>query len=82
MIDMEGEDAPFEVGEGEKISINFYLNQSLFIPVDLSVARIIMKNDLRMVGGEFLDKDTNSYRGVFALLQMIDQIGDSAEITS
>jgi hypothetical protein len=87
-LDLEGELAQdFAVKNGESLDIHFYLNQSLYLPLTIRVARIEDRNatdaqsdaKVRRIGAEFDLKD-KGHHAFLSFLQMLDAIVDVAQI--
>jgi hypothetical protein len=82
-FDMEGEatdDTPLK--PGETIDLQLYLNQSLFIPLKLKVARVDTQGMVRRVGAELMEKDNPAQRAFTAFIDMLDQVVEVAQISS
>lgn len=72
---VEGEDPDtFSVKEGEKISVELYLNQSLYISVQTEIARIIRKGSTLLIGAEIKSK-SQSYSDLLALVHSLEKEG-------
>lgn len=86
-LDMEGEDIQsFALKLGEPLEVYFYLNQSLYLPLEVKVARIEERNGespgqgkVRRIGAEF-DSKAPVHAGFSAFLKMLDAIADVAKI--
>ncbi len=78
-VDLEGDEAPISLKGGEALEVHFYLNQSLYLPLSVKVARIEDGGGIRRVGAEFNQKDAG-YHAFAAFLKMLDAIGDVAKI--
>jgi len=80
-LDLEGEEASgFRLQMGEPLDLRFYLNQSLFIPLSIQVARVDEKGTVRRVGAEFEEKNSQAYQAFAAFLQMLDKIADIVQV--
>lgn len=82
-IDVDGEDVnarPHNVGD--LLDIRIYLNQSLYFPTQVKVARAEKKGSVRRIGAEFTDTKSKSYRGIKSFIEMIDRIADIAQYDS
>lgn len=76
-LDTEGESvADFPLKTGDLIEVRFYLNQSLYLPLALEVARVDERAGVRKVGAAFKDPKDPSYQGYLAFLKMLDGIVD------
>jgi len=81
--DMEGEEPDeFPLEKGEILEVQFYLNQSLFIPLQVKVVRILKEGNVRRVGAEIQDRDKKTSKALEALTDVIDQIADIAQIAT
>jgi hypothetical protein len=75
--DVGGENfTSFPVDKNETLDVNFYLNQTLYIPLKIKVMRIEDVAGVRRVGGEFMGTGLAPHRGLLAVLEMVDRIGD------
>jgi hypothetical protein len=81
-FDIEGE-SPTDVliKKGDHLEIQFYLNQSLYIPLSLQVMRISPDNPNRRIGAEFQNKASPQYKALLALLKLLDDIADVIQTT-
>lgn len=72
-FDIEGESyADFPLHPEEKLELQFYLNQSLYLPLSIKVARVETRGLIRRVGAEFIEKDSKSFKAFLAFIQMLD----------
>ncbi|MGK5081977.1 PilZ domain-containing protein [Bdellovibrionota bacterium FG-1] len=79
-LDTEGEDAAnFPLKESENLEIQFYLNQSLFLPLSVRIVRAETTGPVRRVGVEIVRQDKAS-EGFKAFIQMLDQVADVGQI--
>jgi hypothetical protein len=82
-LDAEGEeDQTFSLKSGEALDVHLYINQSLYLPLSVKVARIEERNvggRVRRIGAEFSVKD-KGYEAFGAFLAMLDSIVDVAQI--
>ncbi len=79
-FDTEGEESALSpVSRGETVELHFYLNQSLYLPLVLKVARI-EGGSVRRVGAEFKDQQTAGYRAFLAFFQMLEAISEVAQV--
>jgi hypothetical protein len=82
-LDTEGEEpGDFPLRQGEQLSIHFYLNQSLYLPLDVRVARLEDGQGIRRIGAEVLTQTKNDPNAAAyqAFLQLLDRIVDVAQI--
>lgn len=90
-LDLEVEEAAgFALKSGEHLEVHFYLNQSLYLPLSVKVARIEDRNandepssvsqaKVRRIGAEFDQKD-KGHHAFLSFLAMLDAIVDVAQI--
>ena len=74
------EDFPVKVGE--EFELHLYVNQSLFLPMKVKVARLDEKSSIRRIGAQFTNIDSPEHRGLMAVLQMVDQLVESGRFQS
>lgn len=80
-FDIEGEpNSDFQPQKGQQMEIHLYLNQSLFIPLTVEVARVDTQGRLRRVGAEFAQTKERPYRAFTAFLTALDVLAEVAEI--
>lgn len=72
----------FPVKVGETFELQFYLNQTLFLPMNVKVARIDDSKVLRRVGAEFTATGTPEHQGLLAVLDMIDKVSEIVQFDS
>lgn len=75
-LDMEEDAEPFPISLGEVLEIQFYLNQSLFIPLQVKVLRIEEKGGVRRIGAEFEDRVSAGYNGLLSFLKLLDTLAE------
>ena len=74
-FDIDGEDLQAHpITIDDVFELHFYMNQSLFIPLQIRVARIEDKKSKRKIGAEFVDAKSDSCRAIQSFLKMIDEI--------
>lgn len=80
-IDVDQEDpAASPLEKGEVLSIRFYVNQSLFIPLSVTVARVDTSRGIRRIGAEFTDQQSPTYLAFAHFLMTLDRIADVVQI--
>jgi hypothetical protein len=80
-FDTEGEDpADFPIQKGDSVEVHFYLNQSLYLPLQTKVARVETKGTVRQLGVELQDRSAPGAEAFAAFLQLVDCVTDSAVI--
>ncbi len=72
----------FPVTSGETFELQFYLNQTLFFPMNVKVARIDDSKVLRRIGAEFTATGTPEHHGLLAVLDMIDKVAEIVQFDS
>lgn len=72
----------FPVSPGETFDLQFYLNQTLFIPLHVKVMRIDDSKVIRRVGAEFTSSGTPEHAGLAAILDMIDKVSEIVQFDS
>ena len=72
----------FPVRAGETFELQFYLNKTLYIPMNVKVARIDDSKVLRRVGAEFTATGTPEHLGLLAVLDMIDKVSEIVRFDS
>jgi hypothetical protein len=76
-LDTEGElPEEFPLAQGEKLEIHFYLNQSLYLPLEVDIVRLERAGGVRKVGASICDKSTRPYKAFLAFLAMLDALSD------
>ncbi len=82
-LDTEGESfADFPISSGEVIEVQFYMNQSLYIPLNVKVAQLKVEGPVRRVGVELTDRDSKTTKALQAFVNMLDQVVDAAKLVS
>lgn len=82
-LDIDGESpADFPVQSQEKLELQLYLNQSLSLSLEVEVKRIEDAGGVRRVGAEFIRINSPSYKAYASFLQMLDLLGEAAQIHS
>jgi|GEM_PF-722559 len=72
----------FPVASGEIFELQFYLNQTLFFPMNVKVARIDDSKVLRRIGAEFIATGTPEHQGLLAVMDMIDKVSEIVQFDS
>lgn len=77
-FDIEGESPEaFPVKSGEILDLNFYLNQSLYLPLAVKVIRVDDSRVIRRIGSEFRESQGHGYKALLSFLQMIDDVSEA-----
>lgn len=71
--DIEGESPSDEISDGEKLDFQLYINQSLYIPMVVTVVRTTTKGNVRSIGAEF---DLEASTGKKALKQFVGMLDE------
>ncbi len=66
----------FTLAKDEKLELHLYLNQSLFLPLKIQVARQEQKEETQHVGAAFLETESNQYKTLLSLVNFLDQLSD------
>ncbi len=72
----------FTLTKDEKVDLHFYLNQSLFLPLKIQVARQEEKKETQQVGAVFLDTQSNQYQTFLSLVKLLDQLSEFGQENS
>ena len=77
---VEGEpDGSFSVAPNEELDVHLYLNQFLFLPLRVRVARIDQSGPTRRIGAEIIAKGTKSYESYTAFVKMLETLPGAAQ---
>ena len=71
----------FPVKIGEEFDLQFYLNQSLYIPMKVKVMRVDDSKVIRRIGAEFINSGSPEHQGLISLITMIDQLSEVVQFT-
>lgn len=81
-LDTEGEDLQdFRVTTGETLDVQFYLNQSLFLPLSVKVIRVEDGPAVRKVGAELIPGG-KGHEAFLSFVAMLDAVGEFMEANS
>ncbi|MBC7386402.1 MAG: PilZ domain-containing protein [Cryobacterium sp.] len=72
----------FPVVVGETFDLQFYLNQTLFLPLHVKVMRVDDSKVIRRVGAEFTVTGTPEHEGLCAVLDMVDRLSEIVQFDS
>jgi hypothetical protein len=70
----------FKLTTGEVCELQFYLNQSLYLPLQIQVVRQIDRDSTQEVGATFSGQSSNAHATFTTLVKLVDQLGEFAEI--
>ena len=74
-LDMEGEElSQFPVSAGETLDLNFYLNQTLYIPLSVRIVRIHEIEGKRKIGSEMAETESKYYQAYCSFVELLDKI--------
>lgn len=82
-FDLDVEGAPsfaLPATPGQSMELRFHINQSLYIPLLISVRRIDDTTGVRRVGAEFARKNDPEFKAYLAFIHLLDRILDSLQI--
>ena len=69
----------FKLVTEEICELQFYLNQSLYLPLKIKVARHEHQDAFQQVGAIFLDTEKTPHKTLLTLVQFLDQLTESGE---
>jgi hypothetical protein len=82
-LDIDGEAVEdFPIKQKEKLEVHLYLNQSLYLALNVDVARIEEVRGIRRIGAEFSDLTSPGFKAFAAFLQMLDLVSEVGQIAS
>jgi len=82
-LDIEGENFDeFPIRPKEKLDVQLYLNQSLYLDLPVTVARIEDGGGVRRIGAEFSDRGSPGYQGLAAFVKMLDALTETGRISA
>jgi hypothetical protein len=70
----------FTLKKDESCSLHFYMNQSLYLPLEIQVMREQVTDQSQLVGAIFSDVTTAQYKTFLTLVNFLDQLSESGEI--
>jgi hypothetical protein len=80
-LDVEGEPSgSFALKKGDSLEMHFYLNQSLFVPLSVTIARLETKDGIRQIGAEIKDRKSPSYKAIHAFVELLDVVMEVGQI--
>ncbi|NDG83539.1 MAG: PilZ domain-containing protein [Proteobacteria bacterium] len=71
----------FKLQKGEVCELQFYLNQSLHLSLQIEVMRQIDHEATQEVGASFVDQKSNAHATFSTLVKLVDQLSEFAETT-
>lgn len=70
----------FKLARGESCELHFYLNQSLFLPLQIEVMRESEKDSVQTIGAAFVNREASAYATYQTLMKLVDQLSEFGEI--
>lgn len=72
--------AQYQIKQGDVLEVHFYLNQSLYIPLSATVARLDEHLHSQRVGVEFTDLSDPGFLAYECFVQMLDRLSGVGKI--
>ncbi len=69
-----------KLAKDDQCDLQFYLNQSLFLPLRIQVMRHDEQDGIQQVGAVFLDTGSSQYQTFLILVKLLDQLVEFGEI--
>jgi len=76
-VDTLGE---FRLQKDEKSKLQFYVNQSLYLELEIQVVRLQETDGTQNVGAVFLNTQSATYKTFLTLVSLIDQLAEHGEL--
>ena len=76
-IDTFGE---IQIHKDDQCDLQFYVNQSLFLPLKIQVMRHYEQDGIQKIGAVFLNTDSSEYKTYLTLVKLVDQLVEFGEI--
>ena len=77
---IEGEPSDsFSVSPNEELDVHLYLNQFLFLPLKVRVARVDQSGPTRRIGAEIVGKGTKTFESYTAFVKMLETLPGAAQ---
>ena len=70
----------FKLKKDETCELQFYLNQSLFLKLDIKVMRQIDSAATQEVGATFLNQESPQYQTLLTIVRLIDQLAEAGSL--
>jgi len=71
----------FKLKKGEVCELQFYLNQSLHLSLEIEVMRHVDHDSTQEVGATFANQKSNAHATFSTLVKLVDQLSEYAEVT-
>lgn len=82
-LDIDGESlTDFPLKAKENLDVQLYLNQSLYLDLQVQVIRVEDSGAIRRVGAEFNERSGASYKAYASFLQMLDLLSETAHVAT
>ena len=79
--DIEGEPhSLYPIRIGDTIQAELYLNQSLYVPLQIKVMRLTQENGIRKLGVEYLERSSPGVKAVQSFLKVLDQLTEVGKV--
>jgi hypothetical protein len=72
----------FTLQQNETCQLHFYLNQSLYLPLEIQVVRQREELQTQSVGAVITDTSSKEYLAFLTLVKLLDQLSESAELST
>ncbi len=74
LLDREGNTPEyFHLWKGESLHVRFYMSSGLFIRLKIQLARVELQEGVRVIGGFFLEKESQEYQAFLSFISLLDQ---------
>jgi len=70
----------FKLKKDEQCQLHLYMNQSLYLPLDIQVVRQQDQEQTQEIGAIFLDTTSDQYETFLTLVKFLDQLSESGQI--
>ena len=70
----------FKLQKDEECDLQFYLNQSLYLPLKIQTVRAEEDGNTQKVGALFINTQSNEYQTLLTLVKLLDQLEHFGEL--
>ena len=70
----------FKLAKDEQCNLQFYLNQSLYLPLKIQVVRQEESGGTQNIGSLLLETQSSEYQTFLSLVRLLDQLVDFGEL--
>jgi hypothetical protein len=63
--------------DGEECELHLYLNQSLYLPLQIKVMRERDSEETQLVGAQFMNTESKEFKTYLTLVKLLDQLVDA-----